>query len=121
MAGRTLTESIVRRQIGAIHAYVLGATNHKYKTTTFSPVEDIELINSMREAGGKVIIENAYGLVGLYSFGEKYENVLAIYANGCVKEHVATGFPQYITLFVGELFSASLENLNMGTEDVDIQ
>ena len=113
-----LTESIVRRQIGAIHAYVLGACSFKYRTTTFSPVEEIDHINSMR-TGAEII--NQHGLVGFYTFGEKYTNVLAIYANGTVKEHVGAGFPQYITLFVAQLFQTCLENLNKIAVEANIQ
>jgi hypothetical protein len=113
-----LTESIVRRQIGAIHAYVLSTCSFKYRTTTFSPVEEIDNINAARMGAE---ISQRHGLLGLYSFGQKYINVLAIYADGSVKEHVAAGFPQYITLFVAELFQTCLENLNVETVEHKIE
>jgi len=110
-----LDSQIVRKEIGRIHAYVI-SNCLPYKTTTYMTIEDMKKYNIRRASP----ISVGYDVVGFYSFQKGLEesvDILAIKSDGSVVEHVSSGFPQYITLFVDELFKGVVEKLKNNSKD----
>ena len=104
-----LDSQTVRNEIGRVHGYVM-STCAKYRTTTFMTVDDMRAQNVGRASP----ISAGSDVVGFYSFHKGLEDsvdILAIKTDGSAVEHVSSGFPQYITLFVARHFAGVLEKL----------
>jgi len=105
----------LRDELGRIHAYAI-AKCATYRTTTFVPLEDMKKQNVGRASP----ISAGSDVVGFYSFHKGLESsvdILAIKNDGSVVEHVSGAFPQYITLFVEELFKGVVEKLKNNATD----